>query len=128
MSMTQTQDNQTPAEHLARATLRRPSAPAYEWMPAMQALLDELALVRQATDWDACSECHAWAGARDEMGRGLECCTVICAGCNAALDGETCERDSDERPICETCAADRREDRGEVVARRWMPRAGGEVR
>lgn len=118
---------ETPAERTARAVLLRPSAPAYEWMPAMQALLDELALVRQATDWDACSECHAWAGARDQQGRGLECCAVLCAGCSAELDGEDCERDADGRAICDACAADRREDRGVVVVRR-VPLVTGEVR
>lgn len=89
----------------------RGAPPAHEWQPVALRVLDLLTAVRRATGWDVCAECGGWAEARDSQGRGLECCAVMCAGCLVELDdAETADRDSDGRPVCDTCA-DRWRDR-----------------
>lgn len=100
----------TPTDHLRRLATAETPPPAHEWQPVALAVLEQLDGLRKATGWDTCSVCGAWAESRDEDGRGLECCAVLCAGCGEFIEGkfaEDCDKDSDARPICDQCAIDR---------------------
>lgn len=105
-------DSRTPTDHLRRLATAEMPPPAHEWQPVALAVLEQLDGLRKATGWDSCSVCGAWAESRDEDGRGLECCAVLCAGCGEFIEGkfaEDCDKDGDGRPICDQCAVARDE-------------------
>jgi hypothetical protein len=85
------------------------------------------AAARHTLHVQGCAACDTWTPEPDDLGR-CDQCAIACDGCARALGSEDDGlRTANGRLLCETCAADRQEDRGRAMpARPGMPMVGVE--